>query len=67
MNGAIFRNINRPFVQSFRAGESDCTGNYFLQYYMPLAEIKDFKELINNERFFDQLITTESNKKLSKC
>ena len=37
-----FRNINRLFVLSFRAGENDPTRNYFDKYYMLLQEIEDF-------------------------
>ena len=41
-------------VQSFKNGNNDLTRNYFDKYYMPLVEIKDFKELIDNKQFFDQ-------------
>ena len=41
-----FRNINRLFVQSFRAVENDPTGKYFLKYYMPVV--------IDNKPFFDE-------------
>ena len=49
----IFRNINRLFVLSFRAGENDPTRNYFDKYYMLVEEIKDFNVLIDNKLFFD--------------
>ena len=41
-----FQNIDRLFVQSFRAGENDPTRNSL--------EIKDFNALIDNKTFFDQ-------------
>ena len=49
-----FRNINRLFVFSFKNGDDDPTRNSFDEYYMPLAEIKDFNALIDNKTFFDQ-------------
>ena len=45
-----FRNINR--LQSFKAGENDPTRNFFLKYYMPSAEMKDFNVLVENKQFF---------------
>ena len=42
-----FRNINRMFVQSFKAGENDPTRNSFVKYYMSLEEIKNFNALID--------------------
>ena len=48
-----FRNINRLFVQSFKASEKNPTRNYFNTYYMSLIEIKDFDALINNKPFSD--------------
>ena len=49
-----FRNINKLFVQSFKTGENNRTRSYFVKYYMPLVEIKDFNALIDNKPFFDQ-------------
>ena len=37
------RNINILFVLSFKNGDENPTRNYFHEYYMPLAEVKDFK------------------------
>ena len=42
----IFENINRLFVQSFKAGENDPRRNSFVKYYMELVDIKDFNALI---------------------
>ena len=39
-----FRNINRLFVLSFKNGGNDSTRDSFDKYYMPLVEIKDFKQ-----------------------
>ena len=47
-------NINRLFVLSFRNDDDGPTGNSFVEYYMPLVEIKDFNALIDNKPFFDQ-------------
>ena len=44
-----FRNINRLFVQLFKVGENDPTGNSFVKYYMPPTKIKDFSLLIGNK------------------
>ena len=49
-----FKNINRLFVLSFKNGDDDPTRNSFEEYYMLLAEIKDFNGLIGNNQFFDQ-------------
>ena len=49
-----FRSINRLYNLSFKNGDDDPTKNYFDEYYMPLIEIKDFDELIDNKSFFDQ-------------
>ena len=43
-----FKNINRLFSLSIKSGDSDLTINY----YMPLAEIKDFNTLMENKPFF---------------
>ena len=40
-----FRNINRLFVQSFKAGENDLTSNSSDEYYIPLSETKGFSVL----------------------
>ena len=50
------RNINRPFVKSFKVGENALTKNFFNIYYMPLVEIKDYNALLKNKPFFDQPI-----------
>ena len=55
-----FRNINRLFVFSFKNGDDDPTRNSFDEYYMPLAEIKDFNALIDNKTFFDQPVKKRS-------
>ena len=49
-----FTNINRLFVFSLRNDNNDPTRSSFDQYYMPLAEFKDFNILINNKPFFVQ-------------
>ena len=56
-----FRNINRVFVQSFKAGENDPTRNSFDKYYMTLVEIKYSNALIDNKQFFDQPIKKKIN------
>ena len=63
-----FRNINRVFVQSFKAGENDPTRNSFDKYYMTLVEIKYSNALIDNKQFFDQPIKNKNKhkKNLSK-
>ena len=48
INRLFNRNINRLFVQLFKAGENDSTRNYFVKYYMPLVEINNFNTLIIN-------------------
>ena len=48
-----FRNINRLFLLSFNNGDDDPKKYSFDQYYMPLVEIKDFNELIDNKSFLD--------------
>ena len=47
-----FRNINRLFVLSFRAGKNGFTRNYSDKYYMLLVEIKDFNSLIDIKTIF---------------
>ena len=48
INRLFDRNINRLFVQLFKAGENDSTRNYFVKYHMPLVEINNFNTLIIN-------------------
>ena len=67
-----FRNINTLFVLSFKNGNDDPMRDTFDKYYMPLAEITDFKALIDNKQCFDQPKDSKSvNKKrmknLSQC
>ena len=64
----LFRNINRLFVLSFKNGNDDPTRNSFDEYYMPLAEVKDFNALIDNKPFFNQPIKNkqETYEKLVK-
>ena len=52
MVDSAFTSIIILFVQLFKAGEKDPTGNSFLKYYMPLIEIKYFNALIDNKPFF---------------
>ena len=53
MTELTFRNTNRLFVQLFKADENDLTINYFLKYYLLLAEIEDCSLLIKKQ-FFDK-------------
>ena len=62
-----FRNINRLLVLSFKNGDADPTRNYFDEYYMPLVEIKDFNELIDNRPFFDQPIKNKQEAYEKTC
>ena len=48
-----FRNINKLFVLSFKNAGDDATRNYFINYYIPLFEIKDFYALIEYMPSFD--------------
>ena len=41
------------FAISIKNVNNDPTRNYIDSYYIPLAEIKDFNALIDNEPFFD--------------
>ena len=59
-----FRSINRFYNLSLKNGDDDPTRNYFDEYYMPLIEIKDFDELIDNKSFFDQPV--KKNKRRMK-
>ena len=54
-----FRNINRLFVLSFKAGENDPAKDYFVKYYIPLVQIKDFNTFVDNRPFFDQLLKSK--------
>ena len=49
-------NINKLFVISFKNGNDGPWRHSFDDYYIPLAEIKDFNALIDNKPFFDQPI-----------
>ena len=51
-----FKNINRLFVISFKNGGNDPTRNYFLKFYIPLLEIKDFNALIGKKKIFYQTV-----------
>ena len=66
---STFRIINRLFVLSFKNGDDYPIRNSFDEYYLPLAEIKDFNALIDNQSFFDQPVKTNKKrmKNLSKC
>ena len=48
------RNINRLFFLSFKNGNNDPMRDSFISHYIPLVEIKDLNELIDNKPFFDQ-------------
>ena len=52
MTDPRFVNINRLFVQSFKAGKNDPARNCFVKYYMPLLGAKDVNASIDNEPFF---------------
>ena len=45
----IRSNINRLFVQSFKAGENDLTSNSSDEYYIPLSETKGFSVLFDKK------------------
>ena len=49
-----FKSINTFFILSFKNGNDDPTRYFSYEYYRPLAEIKDFNTLIDNDLFFDQ-------------
>ena len=71
MSDATFRNIIKLFVQSAKPGVSDTSRYSFDNYYMELAEIKDFCVLMNNKQFSKQPKKSkqekiEKMKKLSK-
>ena len=66
---AIFRNINRLFIYSFKNGVNDHRRDSCIKYYMSLVVI-GFNALIDNKTFFDQLIKNKKKKRLknfSKC
>ena len=48
--------INKLFVLSFKNGNNGPWRDSFDDYYIPLAEIKDFNPLIDNKPFSDQPI-----------
>ena len=50
------RNINRLSLLSFQNGDDDPKRDSFDEYFRPLVEIKDFNELIDDKRFFDQSV-----------
>ena len=52
----IFRIINIPFVQQFKVGNNISTRISFIKYYIPLVEMKNFNELIDNKPIFNQLL-----------
>ena len=54
-----FRNIHRLFVQSSKAGVNNPLTDSFVNYFMPLTEIKDFNVLINTKKFFEQIIKSK--------
>ena len=49
------------FFLSLKNGNDDPTRNSFGKYYMPLIEVKEFDELIDNKQFFDHPV--KKNKK----
>ena len=51
-----FRNINRFFVLSLKNRDEDPKKNSFDSYYIPVAEIKKFNGLIDNNCFFGQSV-----------
>ena len=44
------------FVLSLKNGNNDPTRDFFVKYYKPLVEIKDFNALIENKPFFDHSV-----------
>ena len=50
---------NRLFVLPFKNSNADSARNSFNEYYMPLAEIKDFNALIDNKLFLDQPVNNK--------
>ena len=68
LNDPTFRNINRLFALSFKNGNDDPTRDSFVEYYMPLAEIKGFNLLIDKKPFFDKPVKNkqETQEKLVK-
>ena len=51
MIDSTFSNINRLFVLSFKSSKNGPKKDYFVKYYMPLVEIKDFNALLENKPF----------------
>ena len=60
--------IHSLFLLSFKSDDDQHMRDSFDRYYMPLIDIKDFNELINNF-FCDQPIKTNKNRmeNLTKC
>ena len=58
MIDGAFKNNNRTFVQSFKAGENDLTRNSFVKYYMPLVESKKPAEMSKTQQKTYQIIRT---------
>ena len=48
-----FTKLNRLFVLSFTRNARGDLRDYFLHYYVPNVEIKDFNVLFDGKRFFD--------------
>ena len=58
MIDGAFKNNNRTFVQSFKAGENDLTRNSFVKYYMPIVESKKPAEMSKTQQKTYQIIRT---------
>ena len=70
MIDVTFRDINRLFILSFKAGDDDPTRRSFDKYYITLIEIKHFNASIDNKPFFSSARKKTKNKhlkNLSKC
>ena len=63
-----FKYINRRFVFSFKNGEDDPTRIYFDEYFITLAEIKCFNDLIDRKHFLidQEKVRRKRMKKLLK-
>ena len=48
-----FTNVDRLFVLSFSRNNNTDNRDSFSDYYVPVAEIKDFNVLIDGKSFFD--------------
>ena len=62
-----FRNINKLFVLSFKNAGDDATRNYFINYYIPLFEIKDFYALIEYMPSFDHHVKNKQEAYQKTC